>query len=141
VQNKIGQVRFYKVKNPKKEFLCALCESPRQLKYGRYLSIKNYLQVATLSAVEAWLLFPLMSYRVVYLVFINWLLFEVIHKVLYRRELPCPYCGFDPTWYRRDVKVARRLVKDFWDHKDFERDEPIIPNNATQETNSPAPPA
>ena len=38
----------------------------------------------------------------------------MINKLLYRKEIACPYCGFDATWYRRDVKKANELVKDFW---------------------------
>ena len=33
-------------------------------------------------------------------------------------ELPCPHCGFDATWYKRDVKVARRQVLDFWNRSE-----------------------
>ena len=33
------------------------------------------------------------------------------------KQISCPHCGFDATWYKRDVKVARQLVKDFWVQK------------------------
>jgi hypothetical protein len=117
MHNKLGEAQFYKVKNPSREFLCALCESPRQMKYSRTLSPKNYFQIFVLSLTMAWPLFAIMSYKVVYIFFINWCLFEITNKILYRREIPCPHCGFDATWYRRDVKVAKRIVNEFWEHK------------------------
>jgi hypothetical protein len=42
-----------------------------------------------------------------------WIIFETIHKALYRKELSCPFCGFDPTWYKKDIKLARKRVEDF----------------------------
>ena len=36
----------------------------------------------------------------------------------YRKEIPCPHCGFDASWYKKDVKIARRLVKEFWDKQE-----------------------
>jgi hypothetical protein len=44
---------------------------------------------------------------------IIWGLFESIHKSLYRKDLKCPYCGFDPKWYKKDVKLARQKVEEF----------------------------
>lgn len=42
------------------------------------------------------------------------MMIEIANKMLYRKEIPCPYCGFDATWYRRDVTVANQKVKDYW---------------------------
>lgn len=106
--------RFYKVKNPKKHFLCALCSAPRQLKYTKNLSGLNYLQILILSAFFIWIFYPLMEMKAFSLIFPIWLIVEFGNKILYRRGIPCPYCGFDATWYRRDVKVANKIVKDFW---------------------------
>lgn len=39
--------------------------------------------------------------------------FESIHSSLYRKELRCPFCGFDPSWYKKDVKFARQKVEEF----------------------------
>ena len=106
--------RFYKVKNPRKSFLCALCSAPRSMKYSKNLSGKNYLQILIVSICLSWLLYPVMGVRAVLLIFPLWMIAEVINKLLYRKELPCPYCGFDATWYRRDVTIAQRKVKEFW---------------------------
>ena len=99
----LKSARFYKVKNPRKHFLCALCRAPRQMKYSKNLNWKNYLQLTILTAFISTLLYPFMGPIV-----------EMTNKLLYRKEIPCPYCGFDATWYRRDVKVAKRKVESFW---------------------------
>ena len=106
--------KFYRVKKANREFLCALCSAPRQMRYSKYLSLQNYLQVALLTATLGYFLFPLMKAKVVFLFFPVWLVFELGNKLLYSRELPCPYCGFDPSWYRRDVTVAKKMVQNFW---------------------------
>lgn len=106
--------KFYKVKSPKREFLCALCSAPRAMKFGKYLSPVNYVQIFLLSSVCIWFLLPLMGAKSVVMILPVWVSFEFTHKLLYRRELTCPYCGFDPTWYRRDVNLAKSKVQDFW---------------------------
>lgn len=106
--------KFYRVKQPSHEFLCTLCSAPRQMRYSKHLSIRNYLQILLLSVTASYFLFPLMKAKVVFLLFPIWLIFELGNKLLYRRELPCPYCGFDPSWYRRDVRVAKKMVQSFW---------------------------
>lgn len=55
-----------------------------------------------------------MQEKVVFIFFLILAAFEMINKHLYRKEIPCPYCGFDATWYRRDVKVARQKVENFF---------------------------
>lgn len=57
--------------------------------------------------------FSFFEFKVVGVPFLVWLAFESIHKSYYRRDLVCPFCGFDPTWYRKDVKLARRKVEEF----------------------------
>ncbi len=109
--------RFFKVKKPSRKFICALCESPRQMKYKKNLDEMNYIQIAVLSAFLSWALYPLMGAKALSLVFILWPTFEVANKLLYRKEIPCPYCGFDATWYRRDVKVAKQKVEQFWSER------------------------
>lgn len=106
--------RIYKLRNPSLKFYCALCRTPREAKYRKNLTTKNYLQIGIISVMLVWLTFPIMAFKSLYLFFIVWTLFEVTNKVLYRRELPCPNCGFDPTWYRKDVKMAKRKVQEFF---------------------------
>lgn len=106
--------RFFRVKNARHEFLCALCSSPRQMRYSKNLAPRNYAQVFLLSITLMWLLFDFMREKVIFIVPVVLIVFEVVNKMLYRKEIPCPYCGFDATWYRRDVKMARSKVEQFW---------------------------
>lgn len=110
----LKSARFYKVKNPRKHFLCALCRAPRQMKYSKNLNWKNYLQLTILTAFICTLLYPFMGIKGVFVCLFMWPIVEMTNKLLYRKEIPCPYCGFDATWYRRDVKVAKRKVENFW---------------------------
>lgn len=110
LQNK----RFYKIKNPSKNFLCALCSAPRSMKYQRNLNHKQYFQIVLISVALSWSFFSIIGPESIFAIFLVWPLFELVNKMLYRKEIPCPYCGFDATWYRRDVKKANELVKQFW---------------------------
>ena len=84
------------------------------MKYGKNLDRIHFIQITVLSAALIWFLFPFMKEKSFFLFFIVWGSFEVINKMLYRKEIPCPYCGFDATWYRRDVRVANQKVKEYW---------------------------
>ena len=106
--------RFYKVKKATRNFICPLCSSPREMRYDKQLSQKHFVQIFILSGSLAWLLFSWMGIKALSLFFVVWIVFEVVNKMLYRKEIPCPYCGFDATWYRRDVRVARKKVEEFW---------------------------
>lgn len=112
--NPLQTGRFYKVKNPNKNFLCALCSAPRSMKYSKNLNRKQAFQILLISVTLSWLFYPIVGPESVFAVFLVWTIFEMVNKMLYRKEIPCPYCGFDATWYRRDVKKANELVKDFW---------------------------
>jgi len=116
-KNDLKNKRFFKVKKPSRHFICALCTAPRQMKYKKNLNEMNYIQITVLAVFLAWAFYPLMGAKSLSLVFILWPIFEVANKILYRKEIPCPYCGFDATWYRRDVKVAKQKVEEFWTEK------------------------
>ena len=106
--------RFYKVKKPSKKFLCALCSADREMRYSKDLSAFNYLQVALLWSAISYLSFSWLGLKSIFSIFIIWPTFELTNKFLYRREVACPYCGFDATWYKRDIKMAHQKVRDFW---------------------------
>jgi hypothetical protein len=106
-------MRFVRKKNPVRHFFCALCRAPRDMRYGRHLSQHHYVQIAVFTAFTTWALFPWLEWKSLGVVFIYWGALEIIRKSLYRKELKCPYCGFDATWYRRDVRVARKQVEEF----------------------------
>ena len=98
-------------KKSKSIIYCPLCRTERKIQYRSQLTPMNYLQIFTISIAVGYVLFPLMQYKVLFLFFFVWMAFETSVKVLFRKQVPCPDCGFDATWYRRDVKVARLKVK------------------------------
>ena len=115
--------RVFRYKNPHTEFLCPLCGVERAVRYTSKLSVKNYIQIAMISVPVVYFLFPLMGERSFFVIFILWFIFEGVKRLLFSREIPCPHCGFDASWYKRDVKVARQKVKEFWDKKNSEKKE------------------
>jgi hypothetical protein len=109
-----------KLRNTKKEVFCPLCKCHRTMKYSSNLSIFNYLQITLVSAAinaTLYTIWPDLGAKLFVTLFVVWPLFEINYKVLYRKEIACTECGFDATWYKRDVKVARRLVQEFWDQR------------------------
>ena len=100
-------------KRPIKECFCALCRTPRKLRYNRFLSAINYVQILMVSFALAAIFYPLLGYKSFAFLPIVWAIFESVHKLLYRKDLKCPYCGFDPKWYKKDVKLARKKVEEF----------------------------
>jgi hypothetical protein len=106
--------RFFKVKKAAYHFLCPLCASPRQMRYRKILGTTHYIQILLLSGALVAMLWPWMGFKATFLTFLVWMGFELVNKLLYRKEIPCPYCGFDATWYKRDVKLARKKVQEFW---------------------------
>lgn len=101
------------MKKPLKDCFCALCRSPRKLRYSRYLSGAHYFQILVLTLVFAAGTFPWLHWKGGMALPIIWAIFESIHKSLYRKDLKCPFCGFDPKWYRKDIKLARQKVEEF----------------------------
>ncbi len=101
------------MKKTQKDCFCALCRSPRKLRYSRYLSGINYAQILLLTIGFSAATFQWLHWKGVMALPIIWALFESIHKSLYRRDLICTQCGFDPKWYKKDVKLARQKVEEF----------------------------
>lgn len=101
------------MKKSVKECFCALCRSPRRLRYSRHLTKLHYGQILVLTLVFTAATFPLLSWKGAMSLPVIWALFESIHKSLYRKDLKCPYCGFDPKWYKKDIKLARQKVEEF----------------------------
>ena len=103
-------------------FYCPLCRVPRAFRYRSNLTGKNMVQLSVLSLILFLLFFPVMGAKAFVWFFIVWISFEFFRKLLFRKEIPCPHCGFDATWYKKDVRVAKRLVQEFWDKREGEED-------------------
>lgn len=101
------------MKKNAKDCFCALCRSPRKLRYSRHLSFQHYTQILVLAVVVTAGAYPWLAWKGAASLPVIWALFESIHKSLYRKDLKCPYCGFDPKWYKTDVKLARQKVEEF----------------------------
>jgi hypothetical protein len=78
---------------------------------------KNYVQILLTSIVFGALLFPLMGIKCFFIFFVILAVFELSIRTDFKKQIPCPHCGFDATWYKKDVRVARQVVKDFWIQK------------------------
>jgi predicted RNA-binding Zn-ribbon protein involved in translation (DUF1610 family) len=106
--------RVYKYKNPASSFFCPLCRTERGITTSPRLTKKNYVQILLTSIILGSMLFPFIGERSFFIFFVNWGVFELAVRSDYKKQIACPHCGFDATWYKRDVKVARQIVKDFW---------------------------
>lgn len=109
--------RTYKYKNPSQAFFCPLCRTERGISISPRVTKKNYIQIFLTSIMVGALLFPLMGFNSFFIFFVIWAVFELAIRTDFKKQVPCPHCGFDATWYKKDVRVARQVVKDFWIQK------------------------
>jgi hypothetical protein len=109
--------RTYKYKSPTNAFFCPLCRTERAITTSPRLTKKNYVQVLLTSIVLGLMLFPFMGVKCFFIFFVVLTVFELSIRTDFKKQVPCPHCGFDATWYKKDVRVARQVVKEFWDQK------------------------
>jgi hypothetical protein len=109
--------RVYKYKNSGHQFFCPLCRTERGISISPRLTKKNYVQILLTSIVLGSMLYPLMGVKCFFIFFVAWTIFELAVRTNYKKQVACPHCGFDATSYKRDVRVARQQVKDFWAQK------------------------
>ena len=112
--------RTYKFKKVAMEFFCPLCRTKRAISTGHRLTLLNYGQISLLTGIVTALLWPWAGVRGLLVFFPIFMGFEALRRMLFSRDIPCPHCGFDASWYKRDVKVARQLVDDFWSKQDMD---------------------
>jgi predicted RNA-binding Zn-ribbon protein involved in translation (DUF1610 family) len=120
--------RVYKYKNQASTFFCPLCSTERGISISPKLTKKNYVQIFLTSVILGSMLFPLIGARCFVVFFVSWGVFELAVRSDYKKQIACPHCGFDAAWYKRDVKVARQIVKDFWVQKQTLSDQKNQPN-------------
>lgn len=109
--------RVYKYKNKASQFFCPLCRTERGISVSPRLTKKNYVQVFLTSVIVGSMLYPFFGVESFVIFFAILGGFELAIRSDFKKQVACPHCGFDATWYKRDVKVARQLVKDFWAEK------------------------
>jgi predicted RNA-binding Zn-ribbon protein involved in translation (DUF1610 family) len=126
--------RPYRYKNPVKTFLCPLCGVERAFNMSHRLTPKHYFQMIIVTAFTTLLLFPFMQWEGLFSFFAIWASFELGIRMAFRKEIPCPHCGFDASWYKKDIKVARKLVENFWnEQKSDDADVQIDPSQINPE--------
>jgi len=109
--------RPYKIKNAVLEFLCPLCGVERGISVHYKLTKKNHLQIGIISVVLGLISFTFLNWGVVLFYPTVLVSFEFVRRSVYRKEIPCPHCGFDAVWYKKDVPKTRELVHEFWNGK------------------------
>jgi rubredoxin len=116
-KNQPLEARVYKYKNKNRNFFCPLCRTERNVTVSPRLTKKNYLQITLTTIVSGSLLYPFFGVESFVIFFAIWGAFELAIRSDYKKQIPCPHCGFDATSYKRDVKVARQQVAEFWANK------------------------
>ena len=109
--------RVFRIKQASLRFFCPLCSADRGFRYRPVLQSKNYIQIVILILVVALTLWPFWGGKALYLAILVWPGYEFVARMLYRKDIPCPHCGFDAAWYKRDVGKASSMVKKFWHNK------------------------
>ncbi|MCY4645065.1 MAG: hypothetical protein OXB88_10645 [Bacteriovoracales bacterium] len=109
--------RTFRLKKAAFRFLCPLCRVDRALEYPSSLKARHFAHIALSALVLAVTFWPLMGAKALYLGLLVWAFYEWALRLLYRKGLPCPHCGFDIAWYKRDVKTAKKIVEHFWKNK------------------------
>lgn len=109
--------RIFKYKNPLVTFLCPLCRTERFLSSKHSLSSKNYFQIILLTLTFTLFFYPFMEWRGLFSCFVFTGIIELGVRLYYRKQLLCEYCGFDVIWYKKNIKMANKKVKKFWEIK------------------------
>lgn len=99
-------------------FYCPLCRIIRKVPYQPNVTRMRHIFQAAISAIIFTMIFwTWFGWKgLSFFVFI-WSVFELIYRAQTRALLECPHCGFDPYWYKVDVKKARIRVEEFWKSK------------------------
>ncbi|MBY0413029.1 MAG: hypothetical protein K2Q18_02635 [Bdellovibrionales bacterium] len=109
--------RVYKYKNKSQNFFCPLCRTERNVSTSPRLTKKNLVQIVLTSIILAAAIYPIFKVESFIVFFAVWGIFELAIRSDFKKQVPCPHCGFDATWYKKDVKVARQKVAEFWAQK------------------------
>ena len=130
--------RPYKYTKSHEKFFCPLCTTERAFTIGHKISLKNFGQIIIATLFVSLLLYPFMGFESIYSFFAVWACFEIGLRLNFRKEIACPHCGFDASWYRKDIRIAKKLIDEFWIDKKKEQGHEIAeqsletPQDATE---------
>ena len=140
--NDLVEKRIFKVKNPSLRFFCPLCSTERFVCCHPKLTWKNYMHISLITIILVLMLYPWMELRSLFVFFIVWGMMEMTKRLLFKKQLPCPHCGFDASWYKKDAGIARQLMKDFWkDRLPSKMPFNEVPPKKHEATSPPPPPS
>ncbi len=100
-----------------KQFFCPLCKVERKLEYRSKLSVRQYFQILLIYMFISLFTFSSMGVYSIVFLFLTWSIFDFVNRSLFKNNIPCPHCGFDASWYKKDLKTTRTLVEKFWEDK------------------------
>ena len=94
----------------KKYVFCALCGIKRQFKGERRLTKKMYAEIVSIGGFISLILYPIFAWKSIISLLIVAMIYEFINMSVYRKEVQCPHCGFDPVWYRKNWRKAKSMI-------------------------------
>jgi uncharacterized Zn-finger protein len=118
--------RILKLKKPTQEIFCPLCRTLRHIRFSPRMKKHHFIQMTVLTFLFVFFFWNIFKERGLFIFFLIWSLWEGFVRWSYKKEVPCPHCGFDATLYKRDVRQARQKVKEFWNQKDVEYSRSIV---------------
>ena len=101
-------VRYRKFKF---KYHCPLCRSLNQVRYDGKMSARQVLGILSFSLVILYAFLSRLEAGAIVLCFLAWALVEIFNRLMYRSEIPCKGCGFDPIWYKKDIRKAREILE------------------------------
>jgi hypothetical protein len=95
----------------RKYVYCALCGIKRVFKGERKLTNKMYAQIISIGGFLSLILYPIFEWKSLISLVIVAITYEFVNMSIYRKEVKCPHCGFDPVWYRKNWRLAKTMVQ------------------------------
>lgn len=107
--------RVFVYKKATKKFFCPLCRTQRNFTSTPRLTLTHYLQIAMTTLILVMVLFPFVAWKGLFTIFLVWMGFYFMVRMNFKKQIPCEHCGFDATWYHRDIPTTRKKVAEFWE--------------------------
>ena len=104
----------------KKYVFCALCGIKREFAGHRFLTKKMWARVLAIGSFLSLLTYPLLGWNCLLSLVMVAIMYEFTNMSIYRKEVKCPHCGFDPIWYRKNWRLAKTMIQKTVDAKKLE---------------------